>query len=98
MYQFSQPGATEFKLWFFIALMGCVTVMCAQVPTIHAQRMLNGVAMANTAGFSLMAVVLSIYQGLKYHTVKDYGRHLQAAESPTIPALAVRCLKYHCAL
>ena len=53
--------------------MGCVTMMCAQVPTIHAQRMLNGIAMANTAGFSLMAVVLSIYQGLKYHTVKDYG-------------------------
>ena len=89
MYQFSQPGATRFKLWFFIALMGCVTVMCAQVPTIHAQRMLNGIAMANTAGFSLMAVILSIYQGLKYHTVKDYGRSLQPVETVSSSAQAI---------
>ena len=74
MYQLSQPGATRFKLWHFNALMGVATIFCAQAPTLHSQRLLNGIAMANTACFSLMMVVLSIYQGLKLKTIKDYGK------------------------
>lgn len=73
MYQLAQPGATDHKLWFFITLMGCITVLCAQFPTLHSQRLLNGITMLNTALFSLLAVILSIYQGWKYRTPKDYG-------------------------
>lgn len=74
MYQMANPGSTALKLWFFITLMGCVTVITSQVPTLHSQRILNGIAVVNTALFALMAVILSIYQGRKYNTVKDYGR------------------------
>lgn len=77
MYQIAEPGGTRFKLWNFIALMGLVTILCSQAPTLHSQRLLNGIAMANTAFFSLLTVILSTYQGLKYKTIKDYGTNHQ---------------------
>jgi len=53
--------------------MGILAIIVGQLPTLHSLRYLNGVSMLVTYCFSIMAVVIAIYQGHKYNTPKNYG-------------------------
>ena len=61
-------GTTDVTLTEYIIVFGCANLLLAQCPHFHAIRYINAVATVCTISFSIIAVCMSIYNGVSHRT------------------------------
>ena len=61
-------GTTDVTLTEYIIVFGCANLLLAQCPHFHAIRYINAVATVCTISFSIIAVCMSIYNGVSHRS------------------------------
>ncbi len=61
-------GTTDVTLTEYIIVFGCANLLLSQCPHFHAIRYINAVATVCTISFSIIAVCMSIYNGVSHRT------------------------------